>query len=370
MSLTPASLEHLVARLVCIGFDGLEVPRETQDLLASGVGGLVLFGRNIETPAQVAELTTKLKRMARAPLMMCVDQEGGRVRRLRTGFSPVPSMRELGKTRSPELARSIGALIGRELRAVGFDVDFAPVLDVDSNPLNPVIADRSLGNDPQMVAQLGVEVIRGLQSQGVAACGKHFPGHGDTSLDSHHRLPVLDHGWDRLSDVELVPFAAAVNAGSAAMMTSHIVFPRFDPIHPATLSPLVLDHFLRDRLGFDGVVFTDDMEMKAIADHFGFDDSIVRAIDAGADVITICHSAELQRRAIDVLARAVATRRLSIERIQQSVRRIDTLCSRYVRGPQPTNLGPLDSPEHRAILGKVAKAATQPQLDPTTAWQP
>lgn len=384
----------LCARLICVGFDGLSVPREMDDLLRAGVGGVVLFARNVDSPQQVADLNADLKRRCRTPLMTCVDHEGGRVRRLRAGFSSIPSMRELGRAcvdvvkrsgnpqsevRNPKsqtdrglaLARGIGTILGQEVRAVGFDVDFAPVLDVDTNPKNPVIADRSLGADPQLVARLGVELIRAIQAEGVAACGKHFPGHGDTWLDSHHALPTLDHDRPRLDAVELVPFVAAARAGAASMMTSHIVFPKLDPTYPATLSPLILHKLLRVEMHYEGVVFTDDMEMKAIANHFGFDDAVVRTVEAGADVVTICHSHSLQRRAIEVLVKAVESGRLPRSRIEESVARIDKLCANFVRGPERNDLSVLDSPEHRSTVERISRIndAIHVGADPTESWR-
>jgi beta-N-acetylhexosaminidase len=390
-----SDLHKLCARLICVGFDGLTVPREMDDLLRDGVGGAVLFARNVDSPQQVADLNADLKRRSRVPLMTCVDHEGGRVRRLRAGFSSIPSMRELGRacmdvvkrsaspqpeTRTPKpsatdrglwLAKAIGTILGQEVRAVGFDVDFAPVLDVDTNPKNPVIADRSLGPDPQLVARLGVELIRAIQAEGVAACGKHFPGHGDTWLDSHHELPKLEHDRARLDAVELVPFAAAARAGAASMMTSHIVFPKLDPTYPATLSPLILHKLLREEFQYDGVVFTDDMEMKAIADHFGFEDAVIRTVEAGADVVTICHSHTLQRRAIEALVKAVESGRLPRERVEQSVGRISRLCAKFVRGPERNDLSVLDTPEHRSTVDRIARIneAIHAGPDPTESWR-
>lgn len=360
-------LERLAARMIAVGFDGTALPASLDALLRRGIGGVVLFGRNVQSPEQVAELNAEIKRRAPNPVMLCVDHEGGRVRRLRAGFSPIPSMRELGRTRSVDLARRIGTIIGQEVRAVGFDVDFAPVLDVDTHPKNPVIADRSLGSDPQLVATLGAALIDALQAQGVAACGKHFPGHGDTWLDSHHDLPQLDHNLDRLEAVELVPFRACTHA--ASMMTSHIVFTQFDPTYPVTLSPLVMKRFLRDEIGYEGVVFTDDLEMKAIADHFGFDEAVVRAVDAGSDVITICHTLDRRYRALEVLVKAVESARLSRSRLEQSVARIEALCANFVRpAPARIDLSMLDSPEHRSVIEQIARE-TQAHVDPTEAWR-
>ena len=374
----PVSVDSLASRLVCIGFNGETLPSASRSLIDRGVGFAVLFSRNVNTPEQVAQLNASIKEAAPTSIAICVDQEGGRVRRLRDGFSPVPSMREIGRvgdrllngkpringnySARHSIVHEVGSILGKELRAVGFDVNFAPVLDVDTNPTNPVIADRSLARDAREVARLGCEMIAGLQGAGVAACGKHFPGHGDTSLDSHHSLPRLDHDLKRLNEIELVPFVAATLAGVESMMTSHIVFTPLDPELPATLSPIVLEGLLRKQIGFDGVIFTDDMEMKSIVDFFDFDESIIRTIEAGADVITVCHTLERQHRAIDVLAGAIRSGRLSRDRIDQSIARIDRLHQRYVK---PVQYEPdvLDCEHHRFVLAHLDSPPNVP--DPT-----
>jgi len=202
----PSSLDRDVAALLCVGFQGTTPSPEVLELIRRGVGGVILFSRNVESAEQVAELTAALKRAAGRPLLVSIDQEGGRVARLRApqGFTELPPMRALGATGDEALAFEAGALLGRELRAVGVDQDYAPVVDVDTNPLNPVIGDRSLGRDPALVGRLGAALARGLQSAGVAACAKHFPGHGDTSQDSHVDLPRLPHALPRLLERDLL----------------------------------------------------------------------------------------------------------------------------------------------------------------------
>src|SRR5437016_5318116 len=235
-----------------------------------------------------------------------MDQEGGRVKRLGGGtFTDVPSARAIGHAGDATLARQIGALLARELRAVNCDWDLAPVLDVDTNPKNPVIADRSFGPDPQLVARVGAAIIEGLQSNGIAACGKHFPGHGDTWQDSHHVLPALDHDLNRLMQIELPPFQSAIEAGVATIVTSHILFKNIDAEVPATMSRPILQGILREKLGFSGLIVSDDLEMKAIADNFGIEQTIIRGANAGIDLFFICHNLSLQQEAIDLLVRAV-----------------------------------------------------------------
>ncbi|HET8732938.1 MAG TPA: beta-N-acetylhexosaminidase, partial [Anaeromyxobacteraceae bacterium] len=242
MPAMPSRLDAECAGLLCVGFDGTTPSPEVLELVRRGVGGVILFARNVESAEQVAELTASLKRAAGRPLLVSVDQEGGRVARLRArhGFTELPPMRALGETGDEGLAFEVGALLGSELRAVGIDQDYAPVVDVDTNPANPVIGDRSLSRDPERVGRLGAALARGLQSAGVAACAKHFPGHGDTSQDSHVALPRLAHSLERLEAVELPPFRALARAGVASVMTAHVVFEALDPKRPATLSPSVM----------------------------------------------------------------------------------------------------------------------------------
>ncbi|WP_428388660.1 beta-N-acetylhexosaminidase [Mucisphaera sp.] len=365
------TLEASVARLMCVGFPGKSPSAEVLELIDRGVGGVVLFARNVGTPAEVAELTNELKRRANGrPLIVAVDQEGGRVQRLREGFTDVPPMRALGSIGDEELARRTGAVLGAECRAVGFDLDFAPDLDVDSNPDNPIIATRSLGREADLVSRLGVAVAQGIESAGVASCGKHFPGHGDTHQDSHLTLPTLAHDMARLDAVELPPFVAAVKAGIASMMTAHIIFEALDPETPGTMSPKVQTGLLRERIGYDGVVITDDLEMKAIANHFPVPEAAVRTITAGVDFALCCHTNELANGAIDALVKAVESGALSEDRVRQANQRLDRLCERFVRpAEEKPDLSCLASDEHMAVVDEIKRraeaAALEAGIDPT-----
>lgn len=332
------------ASLLCVGFEGPSVNDDLRAILARGVRSVILFARNYVDRAQLAALCREIKSLgsADAPILICVDHEGGRVQRFLKGFSPIPAMRQIGMLAlqgdgeletAEHRARSLGHLIAGELRSCGIDMNLAPVLDVDSNPANPVIGERSFGRDPHLVARLGCAMIAALQGppHSIAACGKHFPGHGDTSTDSHFELPRLRHDIDRLRAVELVPFIAAANSNVAAIMTSHIMFEGVDPHHPATMSQRVITGLLRGELGFDGVVITDDLEMKAIADHFGVENGAARACAAGADMLMCCHTPQRQHAMIDALERAIADGAIPPGRVEQSMRRINALHARFVR---------------------------------------
>lgn len=360
--------EQLAARMICAGFTPENRP-VIEKLIDRGLGGVILFSRNITGgPQQVAELVGKLKgRAGGRRLIVAIDHEGGRVSRMREGFSAIPSMRELGReierTDAFSLARDIGRIMGRELRAVGIDLNFAPVVDVDTNPANPVIGDRSLSRDPATVARAGAELVRGMQEEGVAACCKHFPGHGDTSVDSHYGLPVIEHGLDRLESVEMVPFRAGIAAGAAAVMTAHVVVKTLDPGCPATISGPVLQGLLRERLGFGGVVVSDDFEMKALAGHFPFDEAVIGGVEAGLDLLCICHSPAAQRRAIELIATEVSEARL-----RESAERIDAFCDRYARGPgEGVDSASVGTEAHRAILATFENPSRR--IDPTEAWR-
>jgi beta-N-acetylhexosaminidase len=356
-----ADLARAAARLFTIGLPGKELDSETARLLELGVGGVVLFSRNVEAPAQVVELTRALKRGAALPLVVAVDQEGGSVARLRAGFTRLPPFRTLGDANDRGLARDIGRLLGTELAAVGIDWNFAPVLDVDTNPDNPVIGARSLGADPMRVAELGSAFAAGLLDAGVAPCGKHFPGHGDTRQDSHHELPRLPHSLERLERVELVPFARAVADGMPALMAAHIVFEALDATRPASMSPRVIAELLRARLAFDGLVVTDDLEMKAIADHFAIEEVAVSALAAGVDGLLVCHTAELARRAIDAIVRAVTSGALGEQILQRAEQRVRTFAERFARSPSARpDLSVVGSAAHARLVEHLLSAAGVP----------
>jgi beta-N-acetylhexosaminidase len=293
-------------QLLFCGFEGTTVPDDLASLVSAGrVGGVILFARNIEQPAQVRALTTQLHGLAPAdcPLLIGIDQEGGRVQRLRRPWTEWPPMRELGDLDDIELTQEVARALARELLDLGIGLDFAPCVDVDTNPANPVIGDRSFARDPAVVARHASHFITAMQVSGVAACAKHFPGHGDTSTDSHHELPRLDHDLARLEAVELPPFRAAVDAGVASIMTAHILFPALDTQRPATLAPKVM-RILRDDLGYEGVVFSDDLEMKAVADHFDTATLVDESLAVGVDSLLVCRDAELRD---EVLARLEST---------------------------------------------------------------
>ncbi len=359
-------LDQDVAGLFCIGFHGTTPTLEVLDLIRRGVHGVILFARNVVEAEQVAQLVGELKRAANGrPLLVSIDQEGGRVARLRAshGFTEVPPMRALGRSGDAALAREVGALLGRELRAVGIDQDYAPCVDVDTNPANPVIGDRAFSREPAEVGRLGAAFAEGLQSAGVAACAKHFPGHGDTSQDSHKALPRLPHALERLRQVELPPFAALARAGVASVMTAHVVFEALDAARPATLAPAVL-RLLRDEVGFAGACISDDLEMKAVAEHFPLEEVAPGAVRAGVDALLVCHTPAVQHRAIDLVRAAVEGGRLSRERLDEARGRIARLLAWAGPPPDPREVHErLRTPAHLALAARIPPLAVG--RDPT-----
>ncbi|MBI3988969.1 MAG: beta-N-acetylhexosaminidase [candidate division NC10 bacterium] len=329
------TLDEKIGQLFIFGFDGTEPSEELQRFIRhANLGGVVLLKRNIRDPLQLFSLIAALQASSPSlPLFVAVDQEGGRVSRLDPPFTQFPSPARVGEVGSVKLAHAMGAAIGKELRAVGINVDLAPVLDVNTNPSNPVIGDRAFGADPDLVAELGVSFFWGLKEQGILAVGKHFPGHGDTSLDSHEALPIVSHPKERLDAVELQPFAEAIEAGIPALMTAHVLYPSLDPWYPATLSKAILTDLLRGELGFPGLIVSDDLAMKAISDRYGSGEAAVRFLEAGGDLVLICHTWERQMEAIEAVKYAVEEGRISEERIEESLRRIIAVKERYLVPP-------------------------------------
>jgi beta-N-acetylhexosaminidase len=372
-------LEHQAARCVFVGIAGTSPTAEELELIRRGVGGVIFFARNVKDPAQVAELSRTLKDAAGSPLLICVDQEGGRVQRLRAPFwTEWPSARRLGQLdeqggilglNGTALAEKVGRLIARELSACGIDLDFAPVVDVDTNPRNPVIGDRSFSRDPRRVARLGVAFGKGLEQEKVASCVKHFPGHGDTSQDSHLTLPRLAHDKQRLWAVELVPFVAAARAGLASVMTAHVRFEAFDRL-PATLSPVSLE-LLRKDVEFKGCCISDDLEMKAISEIWGVPDAAELAVGAGCDAVLVCHTLQLQHDAIDAIARGARAGPLPRERLAEAAARVETLqkFARPASAVDPTTAASACATEENRRFAAQLKdeqiAAREQRRDPT-----
>ena len=316
------------------------VPVEMRSLAREfDLGGVILFSRNIEAPEQVAELAAESEALGRTtPAWVSVDQEGGRVARLTEPFTKWPPMATLGRAgrEGEALAARFAKALASELRAVGITLDYAPVLDLHTNPKNPVIGDRALSERADEVARLGCVIIKTLQESGVAACGKHFPGHGDTSTDSHLELPLVEHPPDRLRAIEFEPFRAAIAEHVAFIMTAHVLVPSLDDERPATLSPKVVQALLRDELGFEGVILSDDLEMKAVSARSPVPESAVEAIRAGCDAILVCSGdLDLQARTLEALVRAVESGTITAARCDDAFMRLRRVKERFLMGERP-----------------------------------
>jgi len=319
-------VEKMIRQMMMVGFSGLSLSHEVRKLIKEiSVGGVILFARNYETPTQIKQLCTDLQSIcadtSAPPMFIAIDQEGGRVTRLHEPFTHFPPMRKLGEKDSTELALRFARAAARELKAVGINVNFAPVLDVDSNPKNPIIGDRALGNEPGIVSQMSVPIINGFHFEGVLAVGKHFPGHGDTQEDSHLTLPVVNKTMEELKKCELLPFRHVIQNGLQAMMTAHVLYPELDENNPATLSTRIITGMLRNDMGFNGIIFSDDFEMKAL-NQASLGEAAVNAVKAGVDILITCHSPEKQQTIYDALLAAVRSGEIKPERIEESYKRI------------------------------------------------
>jgi beta-N-acetylhexosaminidase len=353
-------LRRHVGRLAIVGFAGHTVPADLRRLAAEfDLGGVIYFARNVAEPAQVADLSREVAGLARHwPFWVSVDQEGGRVARLTAPFTEWPPASTLGRSRDETLAGRFAEALAAELRAVGINLDYAPVLDIHTNPANPVIGDRALGESAGDVARLGAVVIEGLQRVGVAACGKHFPGHGDTSVDSHESLPVIEHPPDRIEAVELAPFRRAVAARVATIMTAHVLVRALDEDRPASLSPRIVDGMLKTMLGFDGVVISDDLGMKAISASTSLPDAAIEAIAAGCDVVLLCNStADEQATALEAMIRAVEDGRVSRPRVEDAMRRQHDVKARFPMAPSDdaAALDVVGCDAHRRVARDMAR---------------
>ena len=312
--------------MIISGFEGTTLNARTEELIVQqGIGGLILFERNYKSPDQLLQLTNDLQSLAAGhaeipPLFISVDQEGGRVARLGKPFTQFPPMSCLGQADSVELAYRFGLGMGKELRAVGINMDYAPVLDVHSNPENPIIGLRALDTDPAKVARLGAELIRGFYDAGVIPVGKHFPGHGDTSQDSHLTLPQVERARESLEKSELIPFIHAIQQGLEVIMTAHVVYPAWDARQPATFSRSILNDVLRNSLQFEGLIISDDLDMQAIDEKL---ESIPElGTRAGVDLFLICHDLEKVCTLQDSMIRDIETARIPRTTIKQSLSRI------------------------------------------------
>ena len=332
VSLSDLSLEEKVGQMIFAGIKGKVMTNETEKIISTHqVGGIILFKDNLKKANQSVTLLNAIKQENsnnKVPLFLGIDEEGGRISRL-PELTKLPTNEEIGFRNDASFSYSIGKLLGKQLSAFGFNLDFAPVLDINSNPENPIIGDRSFGKDAQKVSELGIQTMEGIQSEQVIPVIKHFPGHGDTAVDSHKELPIIQKSLNDLQGLELIPFKKAINQGTEVVMTGHILLPKIDPTYPASLSEKIIKGILRKQLGYEGIIITDDMTMKAIVNTFEIGEAAVSAVKAGNDIVLVAHDYANVIKAKDAILQAVKTGEISEQRIDESVNRILSIKKKY-----------------------------------------
>ncbi len=352
------SLEEQVGQMMMVGFKGNRPPAHILEWLDRGrIGGIYLFAHNIDNPAQVKRLVQDCREAAGFPILVGIDQEGGIVARLRDGFTESPGAMALGASRDSQLAEDVAFVLGRELAALGINWNFAPVADIAHQRDNPSVSTRSVGSDAQWVSEIVAAQIRGFQRAGIAATVKHFPGLGNTTIDTHDALAKVTGPVDYLYERDMVPFGKAIADGVACVMLTHVMYTALDDKLPATLSPRIVTDLLRRDLGYDGAVCTDCMEMKAITDGFGAGESAVLAVLAGVDMPLFSHTRSRQEAAYEAVLAAAQSGRIPHSRIDQSVRRI-SLLKRLYSLTDPPAIEMVGSDKHQALALKAARAGT------------
>ena len=358
-SIAQLTLAQKAAQMVMIDIPDQRLGESTKKHLERyHYNGIILFAKNVADRKQVVALHAELNEALPISPLLTVDQEGGLVDRFRfSGMNLSPGAMGLSATGSEEMTETAHRIMGIELASLGISLDFAPCLDVNSNPSNPIIGVRSFGADPETVSKHGCAAIRGMQAGGTATCGKHFPGHGDTDTDSHIDLPTVTRSKAELEKTELAPFREAIKAGLDSIMTAHVTFPALDPTpgRPATLSHPILTGLLREDMGFEGVIFTDSMAMQAIADRFGVGEAAVMSVEAGADIVLACGPFENHIATVEALIEAVKQGRLSEDRLDESLTRIYKLKEKYCHQPEEQISYPVE--EHLQSMTKICASS-------------
>ena len=327
------TLDEKIGQMITIGIDGYSVDDTAKQLITDKkVGGVILFKNNISNSNQLLQLINDIKGINstnKIPIFISVDQEGGRVNRLPSEIKSLPSNEVVGNKNDNKLAYDIGKNIGYALGSFGFNMDFAPVLDVNSNPNNTVIGDRSFSNDKDKVASLGASEINGFKDSNIISVAKHFPGHGDTATDSHYALPIINKTLDELKSVEFVPFKKSIEEKVPAIMVSHILMPQIDANNPASMSKTIITDILRKDLKFDGLIVTDDMTMGAVTNELDITTACINSINAGADLLLVCHGYDNEINVINAIKDSIKNENISIHTINKSVYRILSLKENY-----------------------------------------
>lgn len=329
------TLEEKVGQLLIVGFEGTELDDKIvsyiQDLR---VGGLIFFARNISSKEQVNALVEEINNISNILLFLSIDEEGGIVSRLPQEYNKLPDSINIGNTKDTDLALEYGELLGNRVQSLGLNLNFAPVMDIHSNPSNPVIGKRSFGTTPEIVSEMGNNVAQGIRNTNVIPSIKHFPGHGDTSTDSHIELPIIDKSLDDIKNFELIPFKAAIDKDIKMIMSAHILIPSIDKEYPATLSRKILGDILRDEMGYEGVIISDDMTMGAIVNNYSLEEASKSFLQAGGDILLVCHGADNPRLVFNKIMESIEIGELTEEEIDTKVYRILELKNRFLNKEQ------------------------------------
>lgn len=359
-------LKQLIGQHILIGVSGLQLTEsEKKFIVENNISGVVLFSRNVQNPQQVRNLCAEIQNLrhltpAKTPLFIAIDMEGGRVARLKSPFTVWPPLKKLGDLDSPQTSYDFSFAMGQELKAVGINLDFAPCIDVFTNPGNTVIGDRAVSHDPEVVARHASALVRGFIKADVIPCAKHFPGHGDTIIDSHEDLPIEHADMNRLNSVELLPFKKAFKSQLNLLMTAHIRFPKIDPEWPVTMSEIFLKKILRQEMNYQGLVITDDLDMKALASHYDREMIPVRSLQAGADLVLYCNEPESPPRAIAGIRKAVEKGDLTREDLEKTYSKIINFKKEFIKNPDPIDWNEavklIGHPDHSKLSQQIANA--------------
>ena len=335
------SLDEKIGQLVISGFYGTTLDENILKLIKEDkISGVILFNRNVKDSSTLLSLNNSLKesnKNNKLPLFISVDEEGGLVTRMPKDIKRLPTNKYIGSLNNKDLSYKVGEILGEQLSYFGFNMNFAPVLDINSNPNNPVIGDRSFGNNKDTVAILGTSTMKGIQSKNIISVVKHFPGHGDTSVDSHVNLPVVNYDINRLNSFEFVPFKTAIQNGADAVMVGHILLPKIDSKYPSSMSYEIVTNILRKDLGFNGLVVSDDMTMGAITKNYSIEESSIKAINAGVDLLLVCQKYENTENVLKALKEAALNGTISKERLDNALYNIISIKKKYLLNKEYDN---------------------------------
>ncbi|AQM60895.1 beta-N-acetylhexosaminidase [Clostridium baratii] len=335
------SLDEKIGQLVVSGFYGTTLDENILKLIKEDkISGVILFNRNVKDSSTLLSLNNSLKesnKNNKLPLFISVDEEGGLVTRMPKDIKRLPTNKYIGSLNNKDLSYKVGEILGEKLSYFGFNMNFAPVLDINSNPNNPVIGDRSFGNNKDTVAILGTSTMKGIQSKNIISVVKHFPGHGDTSVDSHVNLPVVNYDINRLNSFEFVPFKTAIQNGTDAVMVGHILLPKIDSKYPSSMSYEIVTNILRKDLGFNGLVVSDDMTMGAITENYSIEEASIKAINAGVDLLLVCQKYENTENVLKALKEAVLNETISKERLDNALYNIISIKKKYLLNKEYDN---------------------------------